>query len=399
MIELLAPAGNMEKLNTALHFGADAVYLAGKSWGLRAFADNFDAEELRLASKKIHSLGKKMYVTVNIFAHNRDFDGLKEYLSLLCDVKADAVIVSDLGVMSFIAQHAPSLPIHVSTQANITNKYAVRELGKIASRVVLARELKLNEIREIKDFAPNVELEAFVHGAMCISYSGRCLLSTAMTGREGNRGECAQSCRWKYYLRESTRDELLPIEEDARGTYILNSKDLNMIEHIAELAEAGVTSFKIEGRAKSAYYAAGAVNAYRRAIDGYVKYGREYKTPASLVAELDKISHRKYCTGFYFGEPQQCLDTAKPEQPYDFIALAVGEKDGKILFEQRNRFRRGDVVEVLSAGEDDGKSVTIKGITDENGNAVDEAIIVQQRLFLDIDAKLSPYDMLRIKRQ
>ena len=272
MLELLAPAGNMEKLKVAFRYGADACYLGGKKFGLRAFADNFDKDELREAVNYAHDLGKKIYVTVNIVAHNNDFDGLDEYLCYLEKIGVDGVIVSDIGIITIAKTCAPKLDLHVSTQANITNKYAAKfycDLG--AKRLVLARELSLDEIKEIRDFIPNdVELEVFIHGAMCISYSGRCLLSKYLSERDGNRGACIQACRFEYTMCEKSRNgEEYTIQEDERGTYILNSKDLCMIEYIDKLVEAGVTSFKIEGRMKSPYYVATVVNAYRRAIDNF----------------------------------------------------------------------------------------------------------------------------------
>ena len=272
MLELLAPAGNMEKLKVAFRYGADACYLAGKKFGLRAFSGNFDEKELLESVEYAHSMNKKIYVTVNILAHNGDFDGMIEYLQYLEKIDIDAIIVSDLGIISLAKQYAPKLDIHVSTQANITNKYSAKfmcDLG--AKRLVLARELSIEEIKEIREFIPeDVEIETFIHGAMCISYSGRCLLSNYLTNRDSNRGACVQACRFEYTICEKSRNgEHYEIQEDEKGTYILNSKDMCMIEHIDKLSNAGVTSFKIEGRMKSPYYVATVVNAYRRAIDDY----------------------------------------------------------------------------------------------------------------------------------
>lgn len=275
MVEILAPAGDMEKLKTALYFGADAVYLSGKKFGLRAFSGNFTEEELIEAVNLVHGQNKKVYITINILAHNSDFEGLKEYLEFLNSIKIDGVIVSDLGVASFVKKYAPQVELHISTQASITNKYSAMhwiELG--AKRLVLARELSLKDIKEIREYIPKeIELECFVHGAMCISYSGRCLLSNFMTGRDSNRGACVQACRWEYEINEVKRKgQNFPILEDKRGTYILNSKDMCLINHIKELIDAGINSFKIEGRMKSPYYVATVVNAYKKALEEVVNF-------------------------------------------------------------------------------------------------------------------------------
>lgn len=399
MIELLAPAGNKEKLMCALHFGADAIYLAGKSYGLRAFADNFDYGEIKEAANLIHGLGKKLYVTVNIFAHNRDFDGLIDYLKYLESIGVDGLIVSDPGIISLIKKET-NLVVHLSTQANVTNKYSAAfwaDLG--VKRIVLARELSLPEVKEIRDYLPpEIELEAFVHGAMCISYSGRCLLSDFTTGRHGNHGECAQACRWEYAICEKTRDgEYFPIGEDGRGTYILNSKDLNMAPYIRELASAGVTSFKIEGRVKSPYYVAGVVNAYRRAIDEYNRAGESFVLPPHIARELELLSHRKYCTGFYFdSKGEQCYETSKPEQKGIFAAIVVESAKGGFWVEMRNRFKIGDKLEVIAPDNNNGLTVTVAEMTDGQGNPVYDANKVQQRLFIKSDINLKPYDVLRM---
>ncbi|MEG2159092.1 MAG: peptidase U32 family protein, partial [Clostridia bacterium] len=357
--ELLAPAGDYEKLLTAFHFGADAVYLAGKNFGLRAYASNFSIEEINSACAYAHSIGKKVYVALNIFAKNADFVLLLDYLKSLSDARVDAVLVSDLGIYSFVKNNC-DIPIHISTQANTTNKYATAMWTTLgAERVVLARETSLKDIKEIKDFCPNTSIECFVHGAMCISYSGRCLLSDYLTGRKSNRGECAQACRWKWEVREvSNAHDTLEIAEDSRGTYLFNSKDLNMIEHIAELCEAGVDSFKIEGRMKSPFYTATVVNAYRRAIDNYF-LGLPFDV--SLCAELEKASHRKYTTGFYFDEEEsrQYYESSRAVEESKFIAVVLDYKDGVVTVEQRNRFKEGDKLEILSCGDGFGKSVTV----------------------------------------
>ena len=317
MIELLAPAGDLNKLKTALHFGADAVYCGGNIFSLRANAKNFTEDELIEAVKYTHERNKKIYVAANIFAFNNDFDALGKYFQFLQKIGVDAVLVSDPGVLCCLKENAPKMEIHLSTQANTTNKYAAKfwvEQG--VKRIVLARETSIEDIKEIRSFLPeSVELEAFVHGAMCISYSGRCLLSNALTGRSSNRGDCVQACRWEYEIVEKNRKgKPLTIGEEERGTYILNSKDLNMIEHIDKLAQAGVYSFKVEGRMKSVYYVASVINAYRKAFEIYKNNPNDYKPSQMLIDELYKNSHRDYTTGFFFGEKDSvCLESAQPK--------------------------------------------------------------------------------------
>lgn len=399
MLELLSPAGNMEKLKVAFKFGADACYLAGKKFGLRAFSGNFDEKELTEAVEYAHSLNKKIYVTINIVAHNVDFDGLKEYLEFLESIKIDGIIVSDIGIMELAKQVAPKLELHVSTQANVTNKYTAKfycDLG--AKRLVLARELSIQEIKEIRDFIPkDVEIETFVHGAMCISYSGRCLLSNYLSGRDSNRGACIQACRFEYSICEKTRKgEHYDIQEDERGTYILNSKDLCMIEYIKDLVEAGVTSFKIEGRMKSPYYVATITNAYRRAIDDFKSNKPFDKT---LLEEVQKTSHRRYTTGFYFGakDKEYILDSM-PVQSHDFIAIVKEDaQNGYVKIEQRNRFKVGDELEVLSPSDCFNKIIKVTEMYDENNNLVEDASLVQQILNLKTDLNLKTGDILRKK--
>ena len=400
MVELLAPAGNFDKMQTAFNFGADAVYMAGKKFGLRAFAGNFDNEEMKKAVEYAHSLGKKVYITLNILAHEGDFNGLEEYVKFLQEIKVDAVLVSDLGIMSFIKQKAPKLELHISTQASVLNSYAINTYVSLgAKRIVLARECSLEEIKQIRKNIPKeVELEAFVHGAMCISYSGRCLLSNYLTGRDSNRGACVQACRWEYFISEKTRrEDKYEIQEDEKGTYILNSKDLNMIEYLKELKDAGVNSFKIEGRMKSPYYVANVVNAYRRAIDNM-----DNMTDAlmqELKAELVKTSHRKYTTGFYFGSTEkECLESSYPIQTHEFMANVLGNNNnGKVLIEQRNRFKVGDELEVLSSGETFNKIIKVEKMENEKGEIVEDAKNVQEKLYLYTNIKLKPYDILRKK--
>ena len=397
MIEVLAPAGNMEKMKVAFYYGADACYLAGKKFGLRAFSDNFTLEELKEAADYAHKINKKIYVTLNIVAHNNDFDGLEEYLNYLNDIHVDGIIVSDVGIITLARKVVPNLDIHVSTQANITNKYSAKffcDLG--VKRLVLARELSIKEIKEIRDFIPDdVEIEAFVHGAMCISYSGRCLLSNYLSGRDSNRGACIQACRYEYTICEKSRNgEHYEIQEDERGTYILNSKDLCMIEYIKELVDAGVCSFKIEGRMKSPFYVASVVNAYRRAVDDFVS-GKE--RDGLLLDDLAKVSHRRYTTGFYFGaNDKEYLESSMPIQTSEFIAIVKEDwNDGKVCIEQRNRFKVGDTLEVLSPNDTFNQKIMIEQMWNELGEDVYDASLVQQKLYLKTDVQLKCGDILR----
>ncbi len=402
MIELLAPAGDLNKLKTAIHFGADAVYVGGSSFSLRANAKNFGEEELLEAVDYTHKAGKKIYVAVNIFAFNDDFEELKKYFVFLQNAKVDAVIVSDPGVICVCKEVAPSLEIHLSTQANTTNKYSAKFWADNGvKRVVLARETKLEDIKGIREFLPDdVEIEAFVHGAMCISYSGRCLLSNALTGRSSNRGDCVQACRWEFEFYEKNRKgSSLTIGEDEKGTYILNSKDLNMIEHIDKLIEAGVYSFKVEGRMKSPYYVASVINAYRKAIDLYYKDPKNYKPSQALIDELFKNSHRDYTTGFYFGEHDSvCLETSQPKCDYEFVAEVRGYDDekGMLIVEMRNRFKKGDVLEILSNNDEYwNKELKLDQMFDEKGNEIDDVKLVQQKVYIKTDMRLTERDILR----
>ena len=350
--ELLAPAGTMEKLQMALAYGADAAYLGGVQFGLRAFGGNFANEEIRAAVQLAHGAGKKVYVTVNVFPHNDDLVSLPDYLRFLAEVGADAVLVADLGVFMLVREAAPTLPVHISTQANNVNWRTVRawqELG--AARVVLARELSREEIREIRRHT-SVELELFVHGAMCISYSGRCLLSSYFTGRDANRGACAQSCRWKYALVEMSRPgEYYPIAEDERGTYIMNSKDLCLLPHLDEVVRCGIDSLKIEGRMKSVHYVASVVKAYRMALDACLS-GKPYEVREEWRAELEKVSHRAYTTGFFFGKTtgaDQIYGSSSYEQTSDFVGLvrAYDPVTQIATVEQRNNMKLGQEIEVF----------------------------------------------------
>ena len=344
--ELLAPAGDREKLEMALHYGADAVYLAGKQYGLRAFAGNFDPDGLREAVRMSHAAGAAVHVTVNVLPHEAELPKLPEYLEFLADTGADALIIADLGVMALAKRYAPRVALHVSTQFGVINSATARMLSDMgAQRVVLAREMRLDEIAEVRAHTPpELELEAFVHGAMCVSFSGRCLLSNYMTGRDGNGGVCAQPCRWKYHLVERP-GQLFEITQDARGTHIMNSRDMCMIEHIPELIAAGISSFKIEGRMKSAYYAAVSTNAYRHAIDDAMA-GRPFDQ--TWLDECYKISHREYSTGFYFGEPGEYYKDNMYSSDADVVAVVERWDGEEAQLTERNKFFRGDTLELLN---------------------------------------------------
>lgn len=398
--ELLAPAGNFSKLKTAVYYGADAVYIGGKSFSLRALSDNFTDEEIARAVEYAHGKNVKVYVTVNIFAKNSDFDKAKEYFKFLYSVGVDAVLITDIGLIDLCKEVAPKLPIHLSTQANTLNKYAVRAWKNYGlERVVLARELSLAEIAEIREFVPDIELEAFAHGAMCISYSGRCLLSNYLNGRDSNRGECVQACRWSYELREKNKGgDYYPIEEDERGSYILNSKDLNMIGHIDEMVEAGVVSLKIEGRMKSEYYLATVINAYRRAIDEYCKIGDKYKENQMFYDELIKTSHRAFTTAYALGDNFDTVNYSDSQSVGEkqFIAVVTkGTAGGYTEIEMRNRFKKSDVLEILSPSDNFNKTFVVNEMYDEDGNEIVDAKIVQQKIRIKCEYDLREGDILR----
>lgn len=391
-IELLAPAGNFAKLKTAFYFGADAVYVGGKDFSLRSFADNFTRDELVSAVKYAHALGKKIYVTANVFAKNTDLRLMEDYFGFLGEAGADAVIVSDSGVFYAVRKSVPKLSVHISTQANLTNKYAVRfwkEQG--AERAILARELSLGEIAEIHSFVPDIELEAFVHGAMCISYSGRCLLSDYLASRPSNRGECVQACRWNYTLKSGDRDPLT-VEEDERGTYVLNSKDLNMSAHLDKMRKAGVCSFKIEGRMKSEYYLATVINAYRRCIDGGFN--------KTVEEELLTAAHRDYTTAYAFGENHQTVNysDSQTKGDCDYIANVLSSADGYAEVEMRTRFFVGDRLEVLSPDGDFRKSFTVEKAFKSDGEEVSDCKLVQERYKINCPYSLSEGDILRRRK-
>jgi putative protease len=398
--ELLAPAGNLEKLKVAVLYGADAVYLGGRHYGLRAGAGNFSAEEMVEGVRFAREKGVRVYVTINIFAHNRDLEPLPAYLDAICAAGVDGVIVSDPGIADLVKRLQPELPLHLSTQANTTNWASARfwkERG--ISRIILARELSLEEIKQIRDQV-GVELEVFVHGAMCIAYSGRCLLSNYLTGRDANRGDCAQSCRWKYSLVEEKRPgEFLPVEEDNRGTYILGSRDLCLIEHIPELVRAGVNSFKIEGRMKSVNYVAGVVKAYREALDAYLRAPDDYRFDPAWMEEINKVSHRRYTTGFLFGPPGAAGQHYEGEiylRSHTFVGLVKSyeQKTGLALVEQRNRFAAGDKVEIMVPGGHNFKQKVVS-IYDQEGNSLVSAPHPRQLVRIPVERPVVPYSIIR----
>ena len=396
-IELLAPAGDMERLRMSLAYGADAVYLAGTDFGMRSFAGNFTPEELKQAVALCHSRGVAVHVTCNTMPRNGEIARMPEWLSYLQELGVDAAILADVGVLSLLKKHAPKLKAHISTQASVSNYQAAaawHELG--ASRVILARELSLDEIREIRAKTPReLEIEAFVHGAMCVSYSGRCLLSNYMTGRDANRGACAQPCRYQYALVEEKRPgEYFPIGEDEGGAYILNSRDMCMIDHIPELIDAGLDSLKIEGRAKSAYYAAVVTGAYRHAIDAALA-----GQPLDPVwrDEVEKVSHRPYSTGFYFGEPGQHTSHSRYVRDWQIMAVVTScAPDGTALCELRNKLSAGDELELVGPGLKP-VPVTVEGLTDGDGLPIPEARKPQMPFYFRLPIQAPPLSLLRRK--
>lgn len=392
MKELLAPAGDMECLKTAFRFGADACYIGGPLLQLRSGVTGFSLEKIAEAAAYAHEKNKKLYVTVNSFAKDKEFTDIAAYARQLAEQKVDAVIVSDIGVLAQIAKSAPELEIHVSTQANCQNAEAAKVYHALgARRIVLAREMTLPDIQEFSSKIPkDLEIEAFVHGAMCMAYSGRCFISSYLTGRSGNRGECTQPCRWRYHLVEQTRpNEFFPVEEGEKGTTLLSSRDMKCIDFLDELLSAGVTSFKIEGRMKSPFYVATAVNAYRHALD---------KTaPLELLSkELDCISHRPYSSGFYFGELERYTpdDDMAYQQDKIFAGVVKGFAGGRLLVEQRNRFEEGDVLEVICP-DSIGLSFSVKNLQNSRGEAVSAAPHPQEIVTMDCPFPLQEGDILR----
>ena len=404
--ELLVPASSLEVLKIAVIFGADAVYIGGEAFGLRAKAKNFTNEEIKEGIAFAHEHGVKVYVTANILAHNQDLDGVRKYFTELKEIKPDALIISDPGVFMIAKEICPEIEIHISTQANNTN-YGTYQFwyAQGAKRVVSARELSLAEIKEIRDNIPkDLEIETFIHGAMCISYSGRCLISNYFTRRDANQGACTHPCSWKNAVVEEKRPgEYLPVYENERGTYIFNSKDLCMIEHIPELIDAGIDSFKIEGRMKTALYVATVARTYRKAIDDYLESPELYKKNMDWYKEqISNCTYRQFTTGFFFGKPDettQIYDSNTYVKEYTYLGI-VGSVDehGRYRIEQRNKFSVGEKIEVMKPNGEN-RSVTVRAIVDEEGNAMESAPHPQQVLFIDLGEPLERYDILRRKEE
>ncbi len=419
--EVLAPAGNFEKLRAAVRFGADAVYLAGRRFGMRQASENFSLEELKEAAKYLHSRGKKMYLTVNILPHGPEYPALREFIKECAQIDIDGYIVADLGVIAMIKSVNPKADIHISTQASIVSPEAALEYVKLgATRLVLARELTLREIRAIRDaIPPEIELEAFVHGSMCVSYSGRCMLSDYMTGRSANHGACAQPCRWNYKIVEEKRPEDgMPIVETDEGTFIMSSKDMCMIDHVAELVDAGISSFKLEGRVRSAYYAAVVTNAYRIALDSLAEFVEnggsllDFKPDPALFDEVDSVSHREYATGFYFDDPRNeaqlvtrqgymrekaylaVAEEIENELPEPLKGIEVDEKGKLVRFRQRNKLVRGMRAELLSPGKI-GKDFIVEELYDGEGEAVESAPHPSRIFYTRVPMQVREGDILR----
>ncbi len=406
-MELLAPAGDLEKLKIAIDYGADAVYFGGEAFGLRAGAGNFTKEEIREGAKYAHERGKKIYMTVNIFAHNEDIRLLPDFLRGIADLEIDAFLVSDPGVIAVFREILPDAVLHLSTQANTTNYMTAKfwyDMG--ISRIVAAREMSFEELREFRREIPeDMEIEAFVHGAMCISYSGRCLMSNFMTVRDANRGACAHPCRWNYSLMEEKRPgEYFPVEEDQRGTYVFNSKDLCMIGHIPEMVEAGIASAKIEGRMKTIFYAATVVRVYREAIDRYYADPASYRFRPEWLEELSKVSNRHFTTGFFLGRPDESAQNYESSayiREYDFIGIvrSYDGETGSALIEQRNHFRVGDEIEIFGPGSASFFTQTVEELFDaESGKPVEVAPHAQQMLRMKVRFPVGASYMLRRKR-
>ena len=403
--ELLIPASSLEVLKTAVIFGADAVYIGGEAFGLRAKAKNFSSEDMRAGIAFAHEHDVKVYVTVNILAHNQDLPGVREYLKELKEMSPDALIIADPGIFEMAREICPEIERHISTQANNTNYTAYRfwwEQG--AKRVVSARELSLEEIREIRENIPEeMEIESFIHGAMCISYSGRCLLSNYFTGRDANQGACTHPCRWKYAVVEETRPgEYMPVYENERGTFIFNSKDLCMIEYIPELVEAGIDSLKIEGRMKTALYVATVARTYRKALDDYARSPETYrKNMPWYLEQISNCTYRQFTTGFYFGKPDentQIYDSNTYVREYIYLGIVGEIKEGLYRIEQRNKFSVGEEIEIMKPNGDN-IPVTVKRIIDEEGKAMESAPHPKQILYVELDGEADIYDILRKKEE
>lgn len=403
-VELLSPAGDMERLELAVKFGADAVYVGGTQFGMRSNPSNFDPAQLQAACKLVHAAGKKLYLTCNTLPRSYELDALPDFLRSARAAGVDAFIIADMGVLAIAKQAAPEVEVHISTQAGIVNYAAANAFYQMgAKRIVTARELSLDEIKMIRDHTPpELEIEAFVHGAMCMSFSGRCILSDYMVGRDANRGDCAQPCRWKYHLMEETRPgQYFPINQEENGTYIFNSKDLCMIEHIPELVAAGVDSFKIEGRAKSAYYTAVVTHAYRQALDAYFAHpSPDFRVPDWVLAEMEKMSHRVYTTGFNFGPLQngQELNTGGYVRNWDVCALYRDQQGNRLIVDQRNRFFEGDILEVLEPGQKP-YTLTVRDLVREvDGTRTEVANKATEVYSFAVDRPVSPDAILRRKR-
>lgn len=401
-LEVLAPAGDHERLCAALDYGADAVYLGGKSFGMRAGPENFGYDGLKAAAELAHSRGVKIYLTCNTLPRNNEIPYFRQFIEEAVDCGVDAVIVADLGLLSLVKKYAPDMEIHMSTQTGIVNYVTANELYNMgAKRIVTARELSIEEIAEIRAKTPSdLDIEVFVHGAMCVSFSGRCLLSQYLVNRDANRGECAQPCRWGYHLMEEKREgEFYPIFEDEKGTYILNAKDLCMIDHLDKLAKAGVTSFKIEGRAKSSYYVSIVTNAYRMAVDILKKNPDNYVLPEWIRDEVFKVSHRKYCTGFYFGHPKDCqyYENSGYIREYDVAAVVDECKDDMLYATQRNKFSAGDEVEIVTAGQHF-DTLTVEKLYDENGEEISNANHAMMKLSMPCKKTYPKNSIIRMKK-
>lgn len=403
--ELLAPGGSLEKLKTAIDYGADAVYIGGDAFSLRVAAENFSLEDMREGLSYAHERGRKVYLTANIIPHNDDLDDFEAYIKEIRPLGFDGILVSDLGMFDIVQSTAPELPIHVSTQANNTNYRSALMWYRLgARRVVLGREMSFKEIAEFRGRLPEeLELEAFVHGAMCISYSGRCLLSNYMTGRDSNAGACAHPCRWKYSLVEEKRPgQYFDVEENSRGTFIFNSKDLCTIEHIPELVKSGITSFKIEGRVKTSFYVATVVGAYRREIDRYLADPEGYRFDPKELEELCKVSHRPYTTGFYFGRPgaeAQVYETSSYIRDYELVGIVKGydEKTGRMTVTQRNRFFEGDEIEIMQPMKPYITAV-VHDLRNDEGERIESAPHAEQIVTMDAPEPVCEGAMLRKKR-
>lgn len=404
--ELLIPAGSLDVLKTAVIYGADAVYIGGDLYGLRAKAKNFSMEDMKTGIAFAHSHKKKVYVTANITAHNQDLEGIRQYfkeLKAFGEDRPDALIISDPGVFSLAMEEIPETEVHISTQANNTNYETYRFWNKLgATRVVSARELSLKEIQELRSKIPaDMEIETFIHGAMCIAYSGRCLLSNYFTGRDANMGACTHSCRWRYHIVEETRPgEYLPIEENERGTYIFNSKDLCMIEYIPELVKAGINSFKVEGRMKTALYVATVTRTYRKAIDDFFLEPKLYEEKkASYMEEIRKGVNRQFTTGFFFDKPtheDQIYDHNTYEKAYTYLGTISGQQDGLYELEQRNKFSVGEMIEVIKPNGET-KKVEVRRIVDDQGTELESCPHPKQAIYVDLGTKLDSFDILRRK--